>query len=358
MWSAVLGGIAPVLAKPLLMGTDWQCCVDSADQLQSLLNGRFHVHELDAVAPSLHTKPEIRLEVASANVGKVDVVSVAGVALQIAVDPCQPTCMVALPTSGWGQFQMDEFAVDNVVGRSVAYIPARGWRLVNDVTGGTSLQFQLESMLAVMHSINPALRSVDSAASLATPFVVDMGEQRPRAYYKHLLTALYLVEQCFLDGSAPDPRLCLDDLILRCLALLLFPSLSSSDDCDQSSVTRRDLRRTVRELMGWMEAHVDHPVSLTELEQRAGYGRRALQLGFKAEVGCGPMQWLRQQRLEQAHVKLLHPTPGLTVGDVARSCGYLSLTSFSRDFTARFGMPASRFLRHAKMRSARQGEDS
>ena len=353
-----MGLVAPVLAKPLLMGTRWQCCVGSADQLQTLLNGRYNVHELDAVVPSLHTKSEIRLDVASANIGKLDVVSVAGVALQIAVDPCQPTCMVALPTSGWGQYQMEEFSVDNVVGRSVAFIPARGWRLVNDVTGGTSLQFQSESMLAVMHSINPALQAIDSAAALATPFVVDMGEQRPRSYYRHLLSALFLVEQCFVDGLPPDPRLCLDDLILRCLALLLFPSLSSVDDGQGSALSRRDLRRTVRDLMDWMEAHADNPISLTELEQRAGYGRRALQLGFKAEVGCGPMQWLRQQRLEQARNKLLDPTPGMTIGDVARSCGYHSLTSFSRDFTARFGLPASRFLRHAKMRSAEQGGSS
>jgi transcriptional regulator GlxA family with amidase domain len=159
--------------------------------------------------------------------------------------------------------------------------------------------------------------------------------------------ALIIVDDSYRYGPGePSPMLGLDDFILRSIAMLLLPQIVrvKADALllpDQPST----LRRVVRDLAGWMQANLDRPIQLTELEQRCAYGRRALQQGFKAEFGCGPIQWLRLQRLERALEQFQNPAPGLTVGHVAQACGYSNLASFSRDFRERFGLTASEMLR-------------
>jgi AraC-like DNA-binding protein len=89
---------------------------------------------------------------------------------------------------------------------------------------------------------------------------------------------------------------------------------------------------------------------LTALEQRSGYSRRSLQLAFQRRFGCGPMQWVRRQRLEQARQALLNPREGDSVSEIAARHGFRNLSMFSRDFTAHFGLRPSDLLRDARRR--------
>lgn len=338
-----------LLASPLLIGTKSTAQVHSADQLAQLLAGRFRVRELEAVAPPLQSAGPINIELASCVLGAIGLFSVRGSAVSMEVDPCQPLCMLALPSDGWGRYQLDSDSIDNVAGHSIAYLPARQWRLINDMTGGTSVQFVEESLLDVMRSICAGLEAERFRHSLQLPLVLDTADRHVALYYQHLLGALQLVDHCVrISNTGPDPALRIDDLILRCVALLLFPSLEAVDNLQAPRYTRRAIQASVHELMDWMRANLGEPISLSELETRAGYGRRALQLGFKTEVGCGPMQWLRKQRLLQAHHQLNHPEPDTTVSSVAMACGYLNLASFSRDFGSRFGISASALLQQRR----------
>jgi hypothetical protein len=92
-----------------------------------------------------------------------------------------------------------------------------------------------------------------------------------------------------------------------------------------------------------LQALATHPL-VVELEQRSHYSRRSLQYAFKARFGCGPMQYLRRQRLWLARRRLEEPGPECSVGSIASVCGYLSLASFSRDFQRCFGIPPSSLL--------------
>jgi AraC-like DNA-binding protein len=71
-------------------------------------------------------------------------------------------------------------------------------------------------------------------------------------------------------------------------------------------------------------------------------------LAFQQRFGCGPVQWVRQQRLEQVRLALLDPEPGDTVGRIAQRFGYSSLPVLSRDFTLRYGQRPSELLRLGK----------
>ena len=343
---------APVLTLPVLLGTAWAQEVEGSEQLAALLAAGHRVRDLEPVfGRSDATRRPLRLQVAMAALGDVTITSVLGDPLTLEVDPRQQTCLLALPSMGWGQYRLEGSVLDNRLGQSVAFLPASSWRLTNDVTAGTALQFTQE---AVLNRIQ-AMAGVTVGASalrqlLSHPFVIDMQEPRHAYAYHHLLAALAMVDGSFRFGGQPDPMLCLDDLILRCIALLLHPTLMEMGARQDGPVDQSTLRRSVLELMDWMRSNLHRPISLSEIEQRVGYGRRAIQLGFKAEVGCGPMQWLRRQRLALAHEKLLAGGSGLTVTQVSRACGYINLASFSRDFREQFGCGARDVLVEARRR--------
>jgi transcriptional regulator GlxA family with amidase domain len=60
------------------------------------------------------------------------------------------------------------------------------------------------------------------------------------------------------------------------------------------------------------------------------------------------MQWLRKQRLYLAYDTIKAADSTLTVSQVAASCGYLNLASFSRDFRECFDVSASTMLRNVR----------
>jgi transcriptional regulator GlxA family with amidase domain len=147
-------------------------------------------------------------------------------------------------------------------------------------------------------------------------------------------------ERCLVSGGAINPMLRLDDLIRRLVVMLLVPDL-----LDAATATPISEPFLHQQLVDWLLAHLDQPISLSELEQRSSYSRRALQYAFKQRFGCGPMQWLRQQRLAKARALLEQPGSSGGLARVAQACGYLCQGSFSRDFLARYGERPSQVQR-------------
>lgn len=166
---------------------------------------------------------------------------------------------------------------------------------------------------------------------------------------KRLARSLTFLEDpdCLL--SLDIPYLQIDDLIYRHLALLVLPRnlLIPSD----SAGAPRSRERIFEELLEWIRANLSSPLNLTELERRSGYSRRSLQNMFQQRLGCGPIQWIRRHRLEQAQQALLNPHPEDNVTSVARRFGFNSLTVFSRDFAKAYGMNPSEALRQGRRRN-------
>ena len=156
-----------------------------------------------------------------------------------------------------------------------------------------------------------------------------------------LMETMAYSERCLVSGGAINPMLRLDDLIRRLVVMLLVPDL-----LDAATAEARSSEPFLhQQLVDWLLAHLDQPISLSELEQRSSYSRRALQYAFKQRFGCGPMQWLRQQRLAKARALLEQPGSSGSLARVAQACGYLSPAAFSRDFVARYGLRPSALLR-------------
>ena len=78
------------------------------------------------------------------------------------------------------------------------------------------------------------------------------------------------------------------------------------------------------------------PIALEDLARAAGVSARTLHVYCKRLHGVGPMEWLRNVRLDVAREKL-RQSRGARVTDVAMSCGFGHLGRFAAYYRERFG---------------------
>jgi AraC-like DNA-binding protein len=174
------------------------------------------------------------------------------------------------------------------------------------------------------------------------------GDEAEPSLPRSLVRSLHLVDSLLTPRGTLPAALRLDDLICRQLVLMLCPELSVEELIAEAvpSTTGFEL------LLEWLSSRVAEPVSLSEMEVRSGYSRRSLQRAFQQRFGCGPMQWLRRRRLELALEQLSRASASDSVAAIANRCGYLSLASFSRDFSRAYGRRPSEILQASQQRAA------
>ena len=89
-----------------------------------------------------------------------------------------------------------------------------------------------------------------------------------------------------------------------------------------------------------MEDHLEAPLPLPEICQRAGISQRQLDRLFRTYVQASPAQYYRDIRLDRA--RGLVTQTGLSIAQVAQASGFGSQDHFGRAYKARFGLPPSR----------------
>ena len=267
--------------------------------------------------------------------GEVSISRLQGPTLEL--EPLQPLCTLLLPGDG----QPGGHAAE-----ALTYLPARRWQHTHHGGLGLGLHCSEEALRSRLLALSHRPAALTVLSQLGQAQVFSLAQPHRAEAYRQLLLVLQLLEQSLItSGRLPHPFLRLDDLILRAIALLLCPEPNQVPQPDTTSQDPRGLQQSVNDLMGWLLANLHQPITLADIERRSAYSRRTIQLGFKQQVGCGPMQWLRRQRLEAAYRLLQGSSGELTVSAVARRCGYLSLSSFSRDFTEVFKRTPSSLLR-------------
>ena len=106
----------------------------------------------------------------------------------------------------------------------------------------------------------------------------------------------------------------------------------------------------VRRAERFMNQHMADAISVSDVASSCGVSVRTLQLGFKHAHQCGPMQWLREQRLQCVR-EAIRAGATTSISDIALGVGFTHLGEFSRAYRSRFGETASQTL------SARQARD-
>lgn len=151
-------------------------------------------------------------------------------------------------------------------------------------------------------------------------------------------------------------RLGVDDSLLRLVATMLQPTLLLDEPVRDLQRWREwDGRHACDELIDDIRANLDQPLRLSDLEARSHYSCRALQYAFRRRLGCTPRQWIREQRLEQAMVRMEQGGRRCSIRAIALACGYTHMGHFSNDFKKRYGITPSAMRWRAADRRARGG---
>jgi AraC-like DNA-binding protein len=145
------------------------------------------------------------------------------------------------------------------------------------------------------------------------------------------------------------PHLRMGDQLGTLTAMLALPELRQASTglaTNHASIKNHSI---LANLLDYIDSHLADHLSLDVLEVQSHYSRRTLQYAFRAQYGCTVTQWIRSRRLDLAHRRLSLGAAGDTVGDIARACGYHSMSLFSIEFQQRFHIKPSVLLREARV---------
>jgi AraC-like DNA-binding protein len=254
-----------------------------------------------------------------------------------------------LPYRGQGHFRLGRRSLRNLAGRNLLYLPPEPWRTSNDAMGGITIRLDPALIRRVGRTMAGPRAAPEPWRALATqPLVVELDQPSNPVRFERLYRLMAFIHGLLLRQDAVPELLRLDDLLTRQIVEVLAPALLADRTAPDPEVSDC----TIDALVDWIHAHCHKPISLSDLEERSHYSRRNLQYSFKARFGCGPMQYLRRQRLWLAKRRLTASAEsGANVTSIALACGYLNLTSFSRDFHNAFGVAPSKLLRQQPLSS-------
>lgn len=103
------------------------------------------------------------------------------------------------------------------------------------------------------------------------------------------------------------------------LPLALGPTLLAQSWGPLAGATRARRDIDWAGLNRWLTAHLAQPISVRDMAQQVHLSESQLRARFVTALGCSPMQWLRQLRLQ--HAQALRAT-GVSVAQAAQRCGY------------------------------------
>ena len=104
--------------------------------------------------------------------------------------------------------------------------------------------------------------------------------------------------------------------------------------------------RAIQRALDAIHGEPERAFSVADMADIAGASVRSLQEGFRRSVGCAPMTYLQQVRLDRARKALLAADPTrTTVAAVAHRWGFAHLGRFASVYRARFGERPSESLR-------------
>ncbi|MFM7361852.1 MAG: helix-turn-helix domain-containing protein [Cyanobium sp.] len=182
---------------------------------------------------------------------------------------------------------------------------------------------------------------------LREPIRLQGGSEGSGRYLEQLLGLASLVDQWGGPEAIDARRLGLEEVVDRLVVLSLWGGkiLGVTSRREAGAAEKAGI---IEELLQWIRANCQRPISLAELEQRSGYSQRSLRNAFQERFGCAPNEWIRRERVESARRRLLDARPGETVSSIAEEHGYSHVSQFSRDFRGVSGLQPSQVMRRGR----------
>jgi AraC-like DNA-binding protein len=163
---------------------------------------------------------------------------------------------------------------------------------------------------------------------------------------------VHALRAAFKTGKRIDDG-CLEENLRNLLASMLYAQRDLKRDVESlpavRASTREELWRRVNRARDFLHAHLEKPVTLSEVAGAACLSPYHLLRVFQSAFGQTPHQFLKRCRLQRA--KFLLEKTEIPVTEVCFECGFVSLGSFSTLFLKSCGMsPRSWRREHGKFR--------
>ncbi len=178
------------------------------------------------------------------------------------------------------------------------------------------------------------------AALLQAPvhdaLVFDLGVPLDDPALAALLQFIAYLRSSLDAGSALAPGSLLAQHAEAYLLTSLLLSASHNHSAALAGQAQRSLLpRSVRRAQDYMAGHADQVLTLAAVCNAAGCSARSLQQAFRQHLGQGPMDFLRDLRLDRVRAELL--SADASVRATAERYGFLHLGHFAAQYRSRFG---------------------
>ena len=201
----------------------------------------------------------------------------------------------------------------------------------------TALQAQLERL---------------AQAKLGTPLVFDLGVPLGDPALAPLLHFIRCLQATLDAGEGIGGPLLAEQAESYLMSSLLLCAPHNHSAALRGGAPRTWLPRAVRRAEDYMASRLDAAVSLADVCEYAGVSARALQSAFRQHRGHGPMEFLRNARLDGVRDALREamrqaaPAGAVRVSEIAARYGFLHAGRFAADYRLRFGEAPSQTLTH------------
>lgn len=317
---------------------------------QTALDPQGWAQAVSAIAPVRICEPLVsslpfQNDTAVLPLGAVMVLATQGSAITLTTEN-HPFAQLMLPYRGWGVWRIERDRYENPVGDSVLYLPPAPIHLENNITSGVALNLNPEALFqTALTMAGPEGVPPDWLRRFQQPKLLQLNAPESAWLINGLYALLLSLNQLTSLPGSDLSRLRFDDVILRMVVLLLLPELQRLESRPKAAAPAAAARKKLEALLEWIEAHLEGPIGLSDLERQGHWSRRTLQYAFRDACGCSPMQWVRRRRLHRAMQRLTNPRPGDTITGIGRSVGFPSAVAFSRDFRRQYGCTPSSVFR-------------
>jgi AraC-like DNA-binding protein len=199
---------------------------------------------------------------------------------------------------------------------SVVFAPA-GWEFSRISPPGSlfAIEVQQQALLAELQARRPTGRA-ESAERLA---VIELAE----CDHADLMAAASALVRATGPGVDSRQLVLAEARVVDLMAgLALFGAV-------EARLGELALQRA-RDLEGWIDAHLEEPLTLGQLCRIAGVGARCLQKTFEYRRGMSPMRFVMERRLATAYRRFRQAAPDTTVARTALDLGFDHMGRFAQ----------------------------
>lgn len=118
--------------------------------------------------------------------------------------------------------------------------------------------------------------------------------------------------------------------------------------------SRKEYRFRINKVMDYIDAHLDEPLDLESIATVASFSPFHFHRIFTFLVGETPSDYIQRLRIEKAAWRLRNEETE-TITEIAYSCGFSTVSLFSRTFRKYFGMTPSQFSKTEKPAFSKNG---